>query len=507
MSKLDQLINNALLSRAAFYNSLLDGKTEDRDIDAEAGYPEVVTIQDYIQMYRRQDIAQRVVTLEPEESWSEYPEIYETDEGRETAFEKAISSFATETNLLKYLAKIDIVSGIGQYGVLFIGLDDGKPFDEPAPGFTEDGEASSPGTAKVLYYRAFDQSAARIVEYERDRNNPRYGHPKLYQLDFQDTIDSTLDRNATPVTDTITVHWSRVIHIADTRLTTSEIFGFPRMEPVFNRLFDVRKINVASGEAYYKGGFPGYAFEVDPRNGELTEEEREAVKDEIYKYEMGLSRYFAGVGVQVKPLAPSLVSPQPFIDNALRMIAAAKGWPITKLVGNYGGNQTNAQDEEAWKKKIAARRELFVSSDVIRPTIARIQQYGALPPTKTSGGKSKPFIIKWKPLAEMTDTEKAEIGLKRTEALARYTTAGAEAAVPLVEWLTKFMGIRFEEAQAIANATRSEFSPVLQQLTAGMSGQQNNTPSSIPDVPKPTDTKDPSKTPTNVVQKENPPNA
>jgi hypothetical protein len=132
---------------------------------------------------------------------------------------------------------------------------------------------------------------------------------------------------------------------------------------------------------------------------------------------------------------------------------------------------------------------------------------GALPPTKTVGGSPRPYIVKWKPLAEMTEAEKAEIGLKRTEALARYTTAGAESAVPLVEWLTKFMGLRFEEAEAISKAKRSEFSPVLQELAKGMSGQENNTPSSIPDVPKPTDTKDPSKTPPNVVQKENPPNA
>jgi hypothetical protein len=507
MNKFDTLVTNALLSRAAFYNSLLDGKNEDRNIDDEVGYPESISIDDYVQMYRRQDIAQRVVTLEPEESWSEYPDIYETDEGRETAFEKAVSTFVVETSLHEYLAKVDTVSGIGQYAVLFIGLDDGGEFDTPAPGFTENGLADTPGQANVLYYRVFDQSSARISEYERDRNNPRYGQPKVYELDFQDTIDSTLDTNATPVTDTIQVHWSRVIHVADTRLTTSEIFGFPRMEPVFNRLFDVRKINAASGEAYWKGGFPGYAFEVDPQNGELSDDDREAIKDEIFKYEQGLSRYFAGVGVQVKPLTPTLVSPQPFIDNALRMIAAAKGYPITKLVGNYGGNQTNEQDEDAWKKKIAQRRELFVTPKIIRATINRIQQFGALPPTKKQNGKPRPYIVKWKPLAEMTEGEKAEIGLKRTEALARYTTAGAESAVPLVEWLTKFMGLRFEEAEAIAKAERSEFSPVLKELAAGMSGQQNNTPSSIPAVPKPTDTKDPSKTPSNQVQKENPANA
>ena len=101
----------------------------------------------------------------------------------------------------------------------------------------------------------------------------------------------------------------------------------------------------------------------------------------------------------------------------------------------------------------------------------------------------------------MTATEKAEVGLKRTEALARYATAGAEALVPLKEWLTKFLNLTLEEAQAIEGAERSEFSVVLKELAAGMSGQQNNTPSSIPAVPKPGNTKDPSKSPTNVVQR------
>ena len=37
MNKFDTLVTNALLSRAAFYNSLLDGKNEDRNIDDEVG--------------------------------------------------------------------------------------------------------------------------------------------------------------------------------------------------------------------------------------------------------------------------------------------------------------------------------------------------------------------------------------------------------------------------------------------------------------------------------------
>lgn len=500
MNKIDKILVNALLSRTAYYNNLFDGSQESRNVDEECGYPDSVSTVDYVQMYRRNDIAQRVVTLEPEESWSEYPEIYETDEETITRFERAVKKFVSKTSLFKYLFKADTICGIGRFGVLFIGLDDGEDFDKPAPGFTEDGMADSPGSAKVLYYRTFDESAVRISEWERDRTNPRYGLPTMYELDFEDQVADDIKTNATPVTETLRVHWSRVIHIADTRLSTSEVFGFPRMEPVFNRLMDLRKINAGAGEMYWKGGFPGYAFEVDPQNGELSDEDRESIKDEIFKWEQGLSRYFAGVGVSMKSLSPQISNPQPFVDNALRMIASAKGYPITKLVGNYGGNQTNAEENEIWLKKIAQRRNLFVTPCIIKATIDRIQQYGALPRTAIEDGEPRPYQVVWKPLAEMTETEKAEIGLKRTEALARYATAGAEAIIPLKEWLTKFMSLSLEEAQAIEGAERTEFSVVLQKLTEGMSGQQNNLPSSIPDMPSPDDTKDPSKTPPNLVQ-------
>ena len=496
----NELLVNALLSRTAFYNTLLDGSQDERNVDEEVGYPDSISIQDYILMYRRNDVAQRIVTLEPEESWSEYPDIYETDEEKLTRFERSVKKFVTKTDLFKYLFKIDTISGIGRFGVLFIGLDDGEDFSEPAPGFTDSGPAGSPGKAKVLYYRTFDESAVRVSQWETDKTNPRFALPKIYELDFEDSVGENLKTNAQPVTETIQVHWSRVIHVADTRLSTSEVFGFPRMEGVFNRLLDLRKINAGAGEMYWKGGFPGYSFEVDPQNGELSDEEREAIKDEIYKWEQGLSRYFAGVGVTMKSLAPQISVPGPFVDNALRMIATAKGYPITKLVGNYGGNQTNEQENDIWLKKIAQRRNLFVTPVIIKATIERIQQFGALPQTTLEDGEPRPFQVVWKPLAEMTEAEKAEVGLKRTEALARYATAGAEAIIPLKEWLTKFMNLSLEEAQAIEGAERSDFSVVLQELAKGMSGQQNNTPSSIPAMPKPGDTKDPSKTPVNVVQ-------
>lgn len=494
-------IVNTFLSRSQFHEQLVDGRYKTRDIDKECGYPEQIGIREYIYMYRRNDVAARVVDVEPNECWKEYPEIYETEEERETTFEQAVDDLLNRTNLFMYLARLDRISGIGRYGVMFIGLDDGNEFSEPAPGFTEHEVSDSPGDAEVLYYRIFDESAVTIAQYESDTNNPRYGFPLYYNIQFSHLSDSGVPTNATPETRTEKVHWSRVIHVAD-NVTTSEIFGAPRMENVYNRLMDLRKINGGAGEMFYKGGFPGYTFEVDPREGELTEEEREAIKDEIQKYEEGLSRYFAGVGVKMSSLLPQIAPPGPFIDNALKIIATTKGIPMRLLTGSEAGHLASTQDSATWTERVALRRNMYVTPMIIRQTIDRMQQYGALPQTELVDGVSKGYTVKWTPLADLTEVEKSEVGLKRTEALARYATSGGEALVPLNEFLTKFLKLTFQEAEAIVKAPRTELSPVLQELAAGLSGMagsaNGNIPSSIPDTRK---TKDPSKTPPNMVQK------
>lgn len=479
---------------------MLDGPQKTRDIDAECGYPKKLAIEDYMQMYERNDVAARVVDVEPNACWKEHPEIYETEEQRKTEFEKAVDELVSTTRLYSYLSRIDRISGIGEYGVFFIGFDDGEEFDTPAPGFDEHNPLDTPGTTKVLYYRVFSQDQATIESYESDKKNRRYGLPLYYNLYFEEVSPDT--DGAPSRVEVIKVHWSRVIHIAD-NLLTSEVFGQPRQRNVFNRLMDLRKINGGAGEMFWKGGFPGYSFEVDPQNGELGEDDRQAIKDEILKWENGLTRYFAGVGVKMVSLMPQLTDPTPYVDNCLKLIAATKEIPIQFLVGRQSGSEAGRdQDNMAWTERVALRRNMYVTPCIIRPVIDRLQQAGALPPTEEKDGKPVEYVVKWSPLAQMTEKEKAEVGLKRTEALARYATAGAEALVPLPEFLTTFLKLTYQEAEAISKAPPTELSVVLQQLSmameAGATGAAGgNVPTSVPKMAK---TKDPTKTPKNVVQ-------
>lgn len=487
-----------LLDRTMASIPILDGPEGDRDLDQLCGYPKVVTDLEYMQMYRRHEIANRIVNFEPDECWKEYPKIYETEEERETPFEKAVAKFIANSKLFSYLHRLDRMSGIGKFGVMFVGLDDGAEFFTPAPGFTDEGPAPERGSANVMYLRVFSDVSVAISEFERNPFSPRYGQPKLYNLMFQDSSGG-----AEVWASQILVHWSRVIHVFDNPVE-SEVYGMPRMEAVYNRLLDLRKVVGGSGEMYWKGAFPGLSFEVDPKVGEFTEDEKTALREDVRAYAEGLQRYITMVGVKVNSIAPQIADPTNHTKNLLMLIAMNKGIPMQTFMGSQQGQLDSPRDAILWRERIALRKERHVSLNIIRPTIDRLIQYGALPEPTEQLDQPLPYIVKWEPMAPLSIIEQAEVAKSLAEALARYSTSGSEALIPLPEFLGKVMGFSAQMTEAIMAAPKTEFSVVFKEM-AGMTGTSGgNTPSSIPKVPKPGNKKDPSKTPVNTQQRANP---
>jgi uncharacterized protein len=499
MEPLDPLIKHAefianIFDRTVAGIPILDGPEGDRDLDSLCGYPAVVRPEQYMQMYRRNEIANRIVNLEPDECWKYHPKIYETEEERETPFEKAIDKFIANSRLFAYLHRLDRVSGIGRFGALFLGFDDGQEFDTPAPGYTDSGPTASPGTSQVMYMRVFSETSMTISEFERDPFNPRYGQPKYYNLLFQDS-SSESDVAAS----NRRVHWSRVIHVFDNPIE-SEVYGQPRQEPVYNRLMDLRKVVGGAGEMFWKGAFPGLAFEVDPKVGEFTEDEKQTLREDVRAYAEGLQRYITMVGVKVNSIVPQVSDPTNHTNNILKLIAMNKGIPIQTFMGTQQGNLDSPQDAITWRERIALRKERHVTPNIIVPTIDRLIQAGVLPVPTEQIDQPLPYIVKWEPMAPLSIIEQAEVAKAYAEALARYSTAGVEALMPFPEFLGKVMGFSAQMVEAVMAAEMTSRSVVLNQLE-GMTGTTGgNAPSSIPKVPKPGNKKDPSKTPVNVQQ-------
>jgi hypothetical protein len=144
----NDLVGNALLARQEFFNRILDPR---RSVEDECGFPPLaqnILPETYQELYERNSVAARVVECLPRETWQIRPTVHETaDAERETEFEKAWDNLSQtivpeqdwyqdeEGGIVwEYLRRADEQCGIGHFGVILLGFDDGQPLGLPVAG-------------------------------------------------------------------------------------------------------------------------------------------------------------------------------------------------------------------------------------------------------------------------------------------------------------------------------------------------------------------------------------
>jgi len=451
----DDIATNALLAfnqvmtqRADMLKTLFD---ERRDIDKECGYPNQITEEQLRKMYDR-ELGKRVVSIYPEETWQIFPDIYEDpDADTSTPFEETWRALDKKRHILHYLHRIDELSGVGHFGVILWGLDDGKHLHESVDGSDGWEEATGvpqegPGAAtarRLLYLRVFDESLVDIVAYETDKHNPRYGLPTFYNITFSDPRTTATNTAAAPDTTQIKVHWSRCTHIADNR-RTSEVMGVPRMEPVWNRLYDLVKIMGGSGEMFWRGGFPGLSLETQPglENAVLdVEETRKAMED----YMNGLQRYIQLSGMTTKSLAPQIADPTNAFEVQIKVICVTLGVPYRVFMGIEEGVVSGDQATKAWNGRLINRQHRYVTPMLIDPVLQRLVDYGIL----AAPAEPRGWTVDWPDITSPDEADRAKIALTKIQTLAAYITSGSDTLVPPMEFLTKIWGLEEDAAEAI----------------------------------------------------------
>lgn len=441
------LANSVLLSREALIRRFSDPSAGCRDIARECGYPAgPLGAADYLRMYETDGMARRVVGAFPDECWSIDPQVYEREEPENTPFESAWDALLDTVFPWHYLQRADEMSGVGRFGVLLYGFDDGGQPHTPAPNIDpRTGEVKGDRTGtRLLYHRVFDETQAEIARWQTDKTSPRYGLPDMYRLTLSDLQTAPAGGDPPPNTK-LDVHWTRVLHLADGR-TTSEVFGTPRIRPVEHRLLDVDKILSGSAEMYWKAAFPGISFEALPEalaNSDLLDEDtKKDLKDQTQRYEEGLTRYFALVGMTAKPLSVNLSEPTHFLVQQIQAIAASLTIPYRVFIGSEAAHLASTQDITTWNKRVARRQRLYLNPMVVRPYVQRLIDVGVLP-------KPERFFVTWTDLNGLSDKDKADVALKRSQALMAYVAGNVESAVPLKEFLTLVIGLSPKEADAV----------------------------------------------------------
>jgi len=456
IEKLNEVVVNSYLSRAGILEKLFDRR---RSINDECGYKETedLSINQYKEMYDRESIAKRVVNVLPKHSWKTAPSIFETEDlDEETEFERAWSDLARSITIEEeshfepddddlgnpiwdYLKRVDILSGIGFYGTLFLGVNDG----------TEDlSQPIKPGQGKeLLYLRAFDESLCPIARYVTDPNDRMFGRPAEYDVSFYNPFKSVHAAQSQNIT-TKKVHSSRMIHIAD-NLEGSEVIGVPRMQSNWNRLHDLRKVYGGSAEMYWRGAFPGLSFELHPQAMD-AKIDMTAVKAAAERYMNTLQRYLVAEGMTVKTLAPQVVDPSPQIDAYITAICIELGIPKRIFMGSERGELSSGQDKDEWDDVVDERRNGYLTPRIIVPFINRLISLGILPVPKQG------YKVKWPDPRIMSESEKAELSIKRTEALAKYIQGGVDSIIAPMDYLVRFLDVPTEEAEEILKRATEE---------------------------------------------------
>lgn len=433
----------ALFARQlAMLGGSMDGNLK-RDLDYECGFIQNPGIYDYKRYYSYEGVATRAVSVFADECWSVYPELYQTTSTRKTDFERRWEDLLETKSIWTYLHRVDDISGIGHYGLIILGINDGRDLSEPIETINEvTGEPTNVNKQyDLLYMRAVDDTQVTVSKWEMDQNSPRYGHPKTYDIRIVDPY------NLNPLnTMNFQVHWSRCIHIADNK-KNSELYGEPRLKNIFYYIQNLRKISHSSPEMFYKGAFPGIVFQTipDPTGLSTPVIDSESLKQEADSYFNGLKRYISLVDMTAQPIMPQVVDPTPHIENQLKLISMTIGVPYRVFVGSEAGHLASTQDSSTWNTRLQRRQRLYVQSDIINPFVHRLMNIGILP-------RIKKFNISWQDLNTIKETDKADVALKTSQAITAYITGGCDALIPPMEYLTMILGLPVAMAESIEAA-------------------------------------------------------
>lgn len=416
-SQVFQLMFNSYLSgRAAMAQSLDPSRSRALTIDAECKYPENLTIQDFKYMWERNGVAQKVVSIYPEECWTNDPEVYEDEKPKQTPWDLELHDIVSDHQLWATLEELDVMSGIGCFGVMVIGLDDGKGLNEPVEGIENESRFNKPSAQRnILYLKCHSEINVEVDTWEEEPSSERYGKPVMYSVTMEANRSSQLQKDSRNTGKQVKVHWTRIIHVKSDGNQS-------RMHSVYNNLLDLKKVGGGSAEMFWRGAFPGIAFEINPEfiaAGATIDPDK--MRDEFANYSEGLQRYLAMVGVTAKSMSPSVVDPMPHIDAIIRMISIAKRIPKRILEGSEAAVLASSQDSKGFNKRLNRRCRNYCTP-IVRQTLDRLISMGVIPFIED-------YEVEWVDLNSSTDQEKADNAKSITETLAKFVQGGVEGLI------------------------------------------------------------------------------
>ena len=416
--------------------SHLLGSTHDgmRQMEDLFGYKYRLTYLDYKRAYTRNDLAKRIVSTWPEETWGVTPIIHDDQEARtETPFETAWKDLEKRLGLYRNLELIDKLAQLGHYGCLLLGLRGQTNLEQPATPVRSADD--------LLFTQTYSEEMMQIQTFGQDPSAPNYGKPELYRLVGSGTFESTEAGLRRPVRPGLLVHASRVIHLpGQDGLDDPDIYGMPILEAVYNKLVDLMKVVGGSAEMYFRDAKRRIALEVQ-EGYSLTPEQATQLTQEAEEYQHGLRDFLRLMGVQAKDLSGNAVSPKDHFDVLMQTIAGTVHIPVRILLGSERGSLASSQDFNQYLSQVAKRQQNYINPRVLDPLLQRCVDLHLLPEPL------QPWTIEWPNIWALSEVEQAAVTKDRAlaiqaiaQALAQYRGPGMGDTVLSIEELRALMG-------------------------------------------------------------------
>lgn len=371
-----------------------------RNIYRSLGYDRFITPQMYRSRFRRNCVAQRVVTAYPKATWRSGAEIVENDNPEQTVFEKAWEQMESRLNVWAVFHRADILAGLGRYSIILIGT----PGDLDQP--LEDGTLKA---EDIVYLTPFMEEDAIIEKFDTDTKSPRFGMPVYYSVR---RLAPNAFRVNTPETVGRRVHYSRVIHVAD-GILDDHVYGIPRLEKMWNILDDLEKVTGGGAEAFWKRADQGLILNLDRmltlRKDAATGKflEIEQMREQIEAYEHDLKRVLLMRGVTVEKLGSDVADIGPTVASLMSQIAVGSEIPQRILMGSEAAKLASTQDDDNWDERVADRRSEYAAPQIVKPFVERLIRLGALPKPQTGS-----FMVRWPEIKNLTEAQRADLAVK-----------------------------------------------------------------------------------------------
>lgn len=414
---------SAMLGRLGFASKAGFGFRGRRDYWSALGYPELLTPTDYRERYERGGISRRIVRVFPESTWAGGAALVEDQDPEVTTdFEQTFSDLAERLSLWPRLMRADVLSGIGRFGVLVIG----------APGDIEGPLPSSLDPDDVLFFQPYSEESVQGIEFEDDHEDPRFGQPLSYQISIGNPEFISGGTQQIARTQTKKVHWTRTIHFAD-NLLDNEVYGEPRLRPVWNYLDDLLKIVGGGSEAAWKRADPGLWVDLD-KELVLDKEEEESLDDEVQDYLHSLTRVIRTRGANLQLLQSTVAGFGSNVEALEKLIAATIDVPSRILTGSERGELASTQDRRTFADRISARRSAF-AEPIIRELANRLVSVGVL-------NEPGSLRIVWSDIEELDEREKSEVAGRIATANLRQSQGNQPPIMTADEIRDRILGLK-----------------------------------------------------------------